>query len=108
MCELFAMSASRPTVVEYTLDRFAAEGGERHRNRDGWGIMFAENRDAHVFREAEPAANSALTRMVIERDIACRHLIAHVRRASKGHPQLANTHPFSRVQAGRLFEAATI
>ena len=102
MCELFAMSASRPAVVEYTLDRFAREGGERHRNRDGWGIMFAEDRDAHVFREARPASDSALARMVVDRELPCRHLIAHVRRASRGHPHLANTHPFGRVQNGRM------
>lgn len=101
MCELFAMSSARPTVVEYTLDRFAAEGGERHRNRDGWGIVFAEDRDAHVYREPEPAADSALARMVIERDLPTRHLMAHVRRASRGHPHIANTHPFSRVIGGR-------
>lgn len=106
MCELFAMSASRPTIVEYTLDRFAREGGERHRNRDGWGIVFAEDRDAHIFREATPAADSALARMVVEREIPCRHLIAHVRRASKGEPHLANTHPFTRVHAGRMHHFA--
>lgn len=100
MCELFAMTASRPIVVEYTLDRFAAEGGERHRNRDGWGIMFAEDRDAHVFREAEPASSSKLAHMVMTRNLPTRHLIAHVRRASHGKPHLANTHPFTRVVHG--------
>lgn len=100
MCELFAMTSARPTVVEYTLDLFAAEGGEKHRNRDGWGIVFAEDRDAHVYREAEPAADSALARMVIKRDIPTRHLMAHVRRASKGSLELANTHPFTRVMNG--------
>ena len=94
------MTSARPTVVEYTLDLFAAEGGETHRNRDGWGIVFAEDRDAHVYREAEPAADSALARMVIKRDIPTCHLIAHVRRASRGHPHIANTHPFSRVVDG--------
>lgn len=106
MCELFAMSASRPTVVEYTLDRFAREGGERHCNRPGWGIVFAEDRDAHIFREAAPAADSALARMIVECEIPCRHLIAHVRRASKGEPHLANTHPFTRVHGGRMHHFA--
>jgi len=102
VCELFAMSSARESVVRYELDLFAGEGGERHRNRDGWGIMFAEARDAHLFREAEPAADSALARMVVEREIPCRQLIAHVRRASRGRPMLANTHPFSRVRHGRV------
>lgn len=106
MCELFAMTSARPTVVEYTLDLFAAEGGEKHRNRDGWGIVFSEDRDAHVYREAEPAADSALARMVIERDIPTRHLMAHVRRASKGSRQIANTHPFTRIVNGRAHHFA--
>lgn len=106
MCELFAMTSARPTVVEYSLDLFAAEGGERHRNRDGWGIVFTEDRDAHVYREPEPAADSPLARMVIERDVPTRHLIAHVRRASHGEPHIANTHPFTRVIAGKAHHFA--
>ena len=101
MCELFAMSSAALTTVRYELDAFAAEGGEGHLNRDGWGIMFAEERDAHVFREAAPAGDSRLAKMVVEREIACRHLMAHVRRASRGMPLLANTHPFTRVHHGR-------
>ena len=73
MCELFAMSASVPHTVRYELDLFAAEGGEKHRNRDGWGILFAQDRDAYLFREP----------------------------ASAGKPALANTHPFDRVVNGR-------
>lgn len=102
MCELFGMSAERPAIVEYTLHRFAAHGGERHRNRDGWGIAFAEDRDAHVFREAAPVADSALAHMVVARGIPSRYVIAHVRRASRGTKLLANTHPFARVNNGRL------
>ncbi|WP_095010874.1 class II glutamine amidotransferase [Tsuneonella mangrovi] len=102
MCELFAMSSAKPGIVRYELDSFAAEGGEKHRNRDGWGILFAEDRDAHVFREAAPAADSELARMVVRREIPTRTLLAHVRRASRGQPRLANTHPFTRVRGGRL------
>jgi len=101
MCELFAMSASEPHTVRYELDLFAAEGGEKHRNRDGWGILFAQDRDAYLFREPDPAATSELTRMVVRNERPCRHLMAHVRRASAGEPALANTHPFDRVVHGR-------
>ena len=101
MCELFAMSASVPHRVRYQLDLFAAEGGERHRNRDGWGILFAQDRDAYLFREPDPAATSELSQMVVRNARPCKHLIAHVRRASRGKPALANTHPFDRVADGR-------
>lgn len=100
MCELFAMSASKPHTVRYELDLFAREGGEKHRNRDGWGILFAQDRDAFLFREPDPAASSELAKMVVREDRPCRHLIAHVRRASAGKPALANTHPFDRVVRG--------
>lgn len=102
MCELFAMSASAPVRVRYDLDRFAAEGGERHQNREGWGIVFSDGRDAHYFREAAPASDSPLDRFV--RHHAAPHplALAHVRRASRGAPALANTHPFRRVLHGRV------
>ena len=101
MCELFAMSASVPHTVRYELDLFAAEGGEKHRNRDGWGILFAQERDAYLFREPDPAATSELSRMVVRNERPCKQLMAHVRRATAGQPELANTHPFDRVVNGR-------
>ncbi|MWV26378.1 class II glutamine amidotransferase [Aurantiacibacter rhizosphaerae] len=106
MCELFAMSASVPHTVRYELDLFAAEGGERHRNRDGWGILFAQDRDAYLFREPDPASTSELAKMVVRDAPVSKHLIAHVRRASSGKPALANTHPFDRVVDGRRFAFA--
>ena len=106
MCELFGMSSARPTVLRYELDLFAREGGERHRNRDGWGIAFAEDRDTHLFREAEPAAASALAHMVMSREIPSQTVIAHVRRASQGGKVIANTHPFTRVRHGRVHHFA--
>ncbi|AKM09084.1 class II glutamine amidotransferase [Croceicoccus naphthovorans] len=106
MCELFAMNSAGVAKVTADLDAFAREGGERNLNRDGWGIVFAEQRDAHVFREAAPAANSALAKMVFEREFASSDLIAHVRRASQGNPLLANTHPFTRVRGGMALHFA--
>jgi glutamine amidotransferase len=100
------MSSARPTVLRYELDLFAGEGGERHRNRDGWGIAFAEDRDTHLFREAEPAASSDLAHMVLVREIPSRMIIAHVRRASHGGKVIANTHPFTRVRRGRVHHFA--
>ncbi|MCB2052287.1 MAG: class II glutamine amidotransferase [Novosphingobium sp.] len=100
MCELFAMNSAGVAKVTADLDAFAREGGERNLNRDGWGIVFAEKRDAHVFREAAPAADSALAKMVFDQEFASSDLIAHVRRASQGNQLLANTHPFTRVRGG--------
>lgn len=95
------MSASAPIRARYDLDSFAREGGERHRNRDGWGIVFAEGRDAHYFREPGPAASSPLDRFVREHASPHHTVLAHVRRASVGRRTLANTHPFRRIRQGR-------
>jgi len=96
------MSANASVRVRYDLDRFAAEGGETHQNRDGWGIVISEGSDAHYFREAEPASNSPLDRFVREHATPHEIMIAHVRRASRGNRLLANTHPFRRVHRGKV------
>lgn len=101
MCELFALSASAPARVRYDLGRFAAEGGERHQNRDGWGIVLHEGPDAHWFREADAASDSALNRFVSQQAAPHSSVIAHVRRASHGVRALHNTHPFRRTVNGR-------
>jgi glutamine amidotransferase len=100
------MSASAPVHVSYDLDRFAVEGGERHQNRDGWGIVIYEGRDAQYFREAEPASNSPLDRFVREHATPHTAVMAHVRRASAGGRELANTHPFRRVRRGQVHHFA--
>ena len=106
VCELFALSAEKPVNIRYDLKRFAAEGGERHRNRDGWGIALVEGADAHLFREAAPASDSALDRFLSDNVPPHATMIAHVRRASSGTRSLENTHPFRRVQAGRVHHFA--
>lgn len=106
MCELFAMSASAPVRVCYDLDSFARRGGEQHLNRDGWGIVFADEHDAHYFREAAPAGDSALARFVRDHTEPHATVMAHVRRATTGDRTLANTHPFRRVQNGRVHHFA--
>lgn len=106
MCELFGMSSKAPTVLHYELDLFAREGGERHRNRDGWGIAFAEQRDTRLFREAAPASTSALADMIMAQDIPSKAILAHVRRASRGQRMIANTHPFTRTRMGRVHHFA--
>lgn len=106
MCELFAMSASAPVRVCYDLDSFARRGGEQHLNRDGWGIVYANEQDAHYFREAAPAGDSPLARFVREHTEPHATVMAHVRRATTGERSLANTHPFRRVRDGRVHHFA--
>lgn len=101
MCELFAMSSRTPSPVSYSLHEFASHGGERFRNKDGWGIALYQDTDAYLFKEPLPAADSALARLVERENIQTRQMIAHVRLATVGKPSLENTHPFHRTLAGR-------
>lgn len=106
MCELFAMSSRTPAMVRYSLSEFALHGGKKFANKDGWGIVFHQERDAYLFKEPSPAYKSPLEKMVVEYGRPSRYVLAHVRRASSGPPALENTHPFRRVQNGRVHNFA--
>ncbi|HKS93107.1 MAG TPA: class II glutamine amidotransferase [Gammaproteobacteria bacterium] len=102
MCELFGYSASAPTRVRVALEEFARQGGETAPNRDGWGVALYQGHDAHVVREAKPAADSAHMRFLREHEVASPLGIAHVRHATQGADTLVNTQPFSARLDGRL------
>lgn len=106
MCELFAMSSRKPALIHYSLNEFSTHGGYRNLNRDGWGAMFQQAKDAYLYREPEPADDSALAKMVASKDIPSKYVIAHVRRATNGKPLLENTHPFRRIRYGRVHHFA--
>ncbi|MGZ3271052.1 MAG: class II glutamine amidotransferase [Croceibacterium sp.] len=106
MCELFAVSSDRPTVLRYQLRTFAKHGGGEFRNRDGWGIMFAQERDAFLFREPAAATESALESLVAKHPPPARLVTAHIRLATAGGASLANTHPFRRTRSGRVMHFA--
>ncbi|MDC0886202.1 class II glutamine amidotransferase [Altererythrobacter sp.] len=106
MCELFAMSSRTPSVVSYSLEEFAKHGGQRYSNRDGWGIVFYEDRDAHHFKEPCAAASSDLAQMIAARGRPTKTMISHVRLATAGDPALENTHPFRRIENGRAHHFA--
>jgi predicted glutamine amidotransferase len=102
MCELLGFSAGAPTRVRLLLHEFARQGGETADNRDGWGLALYQGRDAHITREARPAADSAELRFLREHELASPLGIAHVRHATQGADALVNTQPFSARLDGRL------
>ena len=106
MCELFAVSSDQPIRIHYELRAFARRGGGRFRNRDGWGIMFAQHRDAYLFKEPAAASESPLERLIATNAPPARLVIAHVRLATAGGAVLANTHPFRRTHFGRVLHFA--
>ena len=100
MCELFAVSSENPVRLTYELSEFATHGGKRFQNRDGWGIVFSQPRDAYLFKEPSAGATSALEHMVATHAPLSQMVIAHVRRATAGAAKLCNTHPFQRAVYG--------
>lgn len=106
MCELLGMSANVPTDIRFSFAGLAQRGGATGPHRDGWGIVFYENRGARGFHDPNPSAKSELAHLVRQYPIKSRIVIAHVRRANRGAVALENTHPFTRELWGRLWTFA--
>lgn len=106
MCELFGMASGSPSRVTYSLEEFSRHGGQSYRNKDGWGIALYQARDAYLFKEPDPASDSALAQLVSRNAHPTNYLLAHVRLATSGEPALHNTHPFRRTQHGRVHHFA--
>ncbi len=101
MCELLALSSSRPVNLTFSLETLAARGGAAGSSHDGWGVAFYQGTDVALFREPAAAADSALVRF-LETDGPATHLaISHIRHATQGGVSLANTQPFVRELGGR-------
>ena len=96
MCELLALSSSRPARLTFSLHTLAARGGLLGRSHDGWGVAFYEGCDIALFREPRPAADSALVNFLETQGPATGLAISHIRHATRGEVSLANTQPFVR------------
>jgi len=103
MCELFAMSANRPTDVNQSLALLQPRGGAIGPHADGWGVAFYEGRAARIFKEPIPASESRCLAFITEYDFRSTNVIAHIRKANpeKIGRASANTHPFEREMNGR-------
>ncbi len=101
MCELFCMSSKIPTVATLSIDAFARRGGRDTRNSDGWGVAFYNGRDVRIFREPEPAGDSAWLSFIRRQRMPGRLMVSHVRHATQGAVSLVNTQPFTRELGGR-------
>ncbi|MEP3276314.1 MAG: class II glutamine amidotransferase [Stappiaceae bacterium] len=102
MCELFAMSCSRPAAVTYSLKEFARHGGGLYQNKSGWGIAYAHGRETTLIKEPEPANDSPWVNFIAGQELQSDCVIAHVRHATVGQPKLENTHPFRRALGRRV------
>lgn len=97
------MECNVPTDIVFSFAGLAARGGARGPHGDGWGLALYEGRRARVFLEPAAAATSALARHVRDNPVKTLLAVAHVRKKTRGHVSLANTHPFERELWGRSF-----
>ncbi len=105
MCRLLAIAGPPPLPVQQALNAFyplcttgCTHKGDSAGHGDGWGISgFSSGRAVYFGRDPRSAADcqteyqQAVTRAI---KTAPPILIAHVRKASEGIIEIANTHPF--------------
>jgi glutamine amidotransferase len=101
MCELLGMECNVPTDIVFSFTGLRMRGGRTGPHADGWGLAFYEGRAARVFLEPAPAAQSPLACFLAQNPIKTLLAVGHVRRKTRGHVMLANTHPFVRELWGR-------
>lgn len=101
MCELLALSSSRPARLTKSLRTLAARGSAADSSHDGWGVAYYQGQDVALFREPAPAADSPLVRYLQFQGPAASLAISHIRHATRGDLSLANTQPFVRELGGR-------
>jgi len=101
MCELFAMSSSKPTEVSFSLDEFSKHGGLTDLHKDGWGIAYYDHNDARILKEACSASESDYLAFIKNLKIQSKTIISHIRLATQGEVSVRNTQPFSRELGGK-------
>ncbi|BDT67547.1 putative glutamine amidotransferase YafJ [Comamonadaceae bacterium OS-1] len=100
MCELLAVSTSEPAQLTFSLQTLAARGSARGGVHDGWGVAFYQGVDVALFREPRAAGDSALVRYLETQGPSTTLGISHIRHATRGAVQFANTQPFVRELGG--------
>ena len=101
MCQLLGMNCNVPTDICFSFEGFTARGGHTDEHRDGWGIAFFEGQACRTFHDVQASANSEIANLLHRYPIKSLNTIAHIRKASIGGVNLANTHPFQREAWGQ-------
>ncbi len=96
MCEMLAMNCNTPTDIVFSFEGFRRRAGLTDSHSDGFGIAFFEGKGVRVFRDDKPAAISPIADCVKQYHIKSYNVIAHIRKATHGEVNIANTHPFMR------------
>jgi predicted glutamine amidotransferase len=96
MCQLLGMNCNIPTDIIFSFEGFRRRGGLTDEHSDGWGIAFFEGQGCRLFLDYLPSATSPVADLVRAYPIKSKNVIAHIRKATQGQINLANTHPFRR------------
>src|SRR5437762_3401903 len=102
MCELLALSFSRPIHAGVAIQEFALRSEE---NADGWDLAWYPDRSLSVFKEPVKWRASRLTNFLETYEaVRAPVILAHVRHWTTGpEPCHADSHPFSRELSGREY-----
>lgn len=100
MCELLALSSSRPSHLTYSFQALSSHA--KASARDGWGVAFYQGHDVALFREPLAASDSALVDFLQTHRPSTTMAVSHIRHATVGAIELPNTQPFARELAGRM------
>jgi glutamine amidotransferase len=103
MCQLLGMNCNVPTDICFSFEGFCARGGSTADHADGWGIAFFEGSGCRMFIDAHPSTSSPIAELVRRYPIKSMHVIAHIRKATRGAVALQNCHPFKRELWGRYW-----
>ena len=97
MCELFGLSSDRKIDVTAELREFFKHG---EYNPHGWGMAsWDDEGTVAIVKEPVKSTESAKINELLASGFSCRGMFAHIRKATIGHVEYYNTHPFSVVDA---------
>ncbi len=102
MCELMALSFTKPASAGPWLQSFASRGEE---NADGWGLAYYPDRAAVLIKEPVRWGASRLSQFIETYKYSLSTIyLAHVRYKTRGDvPAYCDTHPFLRERQGREY-----
>mmetsp|Transcript_59268 Transcript_59268/g.71301 ORF Transcript_59268/g.71301 Transcript_59268/m.71301 type:complete len:418 (+) Transcript_59268:108-1361(+) len=99
-CQLLGFNCARPSEFGFSLKGFARRGGDTDKHSDGWGLAFYEGSGVRLFHDPLPAAESPIAEMIQQYPCKTLNMMAHIRYATAGLPNLENVHPFQREMWG--------
>lgn len=101
MCEMLAISANRKLKINSFLREFYMRS-DAHPN--GWGLALFDGHNVSVEREPVKAKNSLYLKNRLSANITSYGAMAHIRKATIGHVEYENTHPFvEKDESGRTW-----